>query len=452
MSLRRSATRVQKATHNSGRCWCVLKRRQRGNVSKATKPSAGQLVPQQRSGSDTEQIGATTQSRDVSPASNPVEEPVVVRREDSPEPSALAEWDRLVDTCPGTDVTQLSAWSRIRGLVGYRPTYLLAYRGNRLVGGALVLRRTLLRWIRIGYLPYGPLRAEGDSAPAAVSGAVVDELVALAGELTMMFVQPPEGATDVTDALLARGFRVSTAGIAPAGSYRVDLTPPIAEIRARFSKRLKSWTNRWESHGVTVRRGDERDLPLLCELMAHTAARHHFDPPSLDYVTTLYRELAAGEHAALFIGQVHNKPVCADVVTVVADMVRGRLGGFDGSGEASKLSVPAAVRWEILRWAKEHGHRWLDFGGLPEQMLYDMIDRGIHASDEWPSAQRAKLAFNGTAFRYPTPVELIRPAVVRTGYDFATRHRIGQRALALARNTLRGNRTAYHSGPRQAME
>jgi hypothetical protein len=426
-------------------------------VVKAIDPtvgSTGNLVPQQRTECEPNKMNTTSKLRRVRPTEHSVSmlepasgssgPPVTVRRETAPAPAVLARWDQLVDRSPGTDVTQLAAWATIRALVGYTPTYLLAFRGEVLVGGALVLRRTLLGLVSIGYLPYGPVIDQDSPARDAAAAALVDALTTLAGELTMTFVQPPEGAHDISNALLARGFRASSAGIAPAGSYRMDLTPPLEEIRAGFSKRLKSWTNRWESKGVTVRHGDERDLPLLHELMAYTAARQNFTPPSLEYMTALYHELAVDGHAALFVGEVHGKPVSADVVTMLggraAGMVRGRLGGFDGSGDTGKLSVPASVRWEIIKWAKQQGYRWLDFGGLPERMVDDMIDRGIRTSEDWPSAQRGKLAFNGTPFRYPTPVELIRPSVIRYGYDLALRRPVGKRAAAFVKNLLRGNR------------
>ena len=365
---------------------------------------------------------------------------VRVRRDDAPEAGVLAAWNELVLRTPGTDVTQLSAWATIRTKVGYRPCYLLAYRGERLVGGALILRRRLLGLLSIGYLPYGPVIASDVPERAAVVAAVVEELAAFTGTQRLMFIQPPEHAEDVSDALLAAGFRPSTAGIAPAGSYRVDLSPPLEQIRAGFSKRLKSWTNRWECKGVHVRRGDEADLALLISLMTRTGARQGFSPPPLDYVRTMYRELAALDTAAIFVGEVHGVPVSADMVTVCAGMVRGRLGGFDSSGEAGKLSVPAAVRWEIIKWARQSGHRYLDFGGLPESMLADMIDRGIHSSEEWPSAQRGKLAFNGQAFRYPTPVERIQPRWARWLYDYVMSHRGGLAVVATAKDLLRGNR------------
>src|SRR6476659_5050904 len=206
-------------------------------------------------------------SHDVSPGGH-VD---VVVRED-PGPDALRAWDLLVDRTPGTDVTQLSVWAGLRGRVGFTPRYLLAYRGDELVGGAQILTRRVPVLGVIGYLPYGPLVAPDTAAAADVQRALVDALVALGQRrLRILFVQPPEGAQDTSDELRHRGFRPSSAGIAPQGSIRIDLTADLAEIRSRFGKRLKSWTNRWESRGVTVRVGDKRDIPLLAELMASSA-------------------------------------------------------------------------------------------------------------------------------------------------------------------------------------
>jgi lipid II:glycine glycyltransferase (peptidoglycan interpeptide bridge formation enzyme) len=419
-----------------------------------TENSVGSVVPPPRTGSGTDRMDATNGASthwpgaDRNTADRPNTPtrptPVTVRWESAPDAATLAAWNAVVLRTAGTDVTQLSAWAAIRSLAGYSPRYVFAFQGGALVGGALILRRRLAGFLSIGYLPYGPVIDESVVSRSAVVTALVDELVGFARAQRLMFVQPPERAQDVSDALLARGFRPSKAGIAPAGSYRLDLTPPLEQIRAGFSKRLKSWTNRWAAKGVRVRQGDESDLALLVSLMTRTGARQGFRPPPLDYVRTMYRELGALGQVAIFVGEVDGVAVSADVVTVCAGMVRGRLGGFDGSGEAGKLSVPAAVRWEIIQWAKASGYRYLDFGGLPERMLVDMIDHGVHSSDGWPSAQRSKLQFNGHAFRYPTPVELVRPSLVRRAYDWGTSHAGGRRIVAAAKDILRGNRRHTH--------
>jgi lipid II:glycine glycyltransferase (peptidoglycan interpeptide bridge formation enzyme) len=375
-------------------------------------------------------------NHDVSPGGN-VE---VVTRED-PGPDALRAWDLLVDRTPGTDVTQLSVWAGLRSRVGFTPLYLLAYRDGELVGGAQILTRRVPVLGLVGYLPYGPLISPDAAASADVRRALVDAVAALGQRrLRILFVQPPEGAQDTSDELRHRGFRPSSAGIAPQGSIRIDLTEDLAKIRSRFGKRLKSWTNRWESRGVTVRAGDERDIPLLAELMTSSAQHQGYTPLPLDYMMALYRELAATGHAVLYVGEVDGVPVAADLMTGCGDMVRGRLSGFDRSGEAMRLSVPAAIRWEMIKWAKEQGYRWFDFGGLRPETLAALLDSSDYSADTVPTADQPKVTFGGTAFRYPSPVEMIRPAVLRTLYDVAWRSATGRRLFADVKSLLRGSR------------
>jgi hypothetical protein len=361
----------------------------------------------------------------------------VIARED-PGPDALHAWDLLVDRTPGTDVTQLSVWAGLRGRVGFTPLYLLAYQEGELVGGAQILTRRFPVLGSVGYLPYGPLVAPEAPATDAIRRALVDALVVLSRRrLRILFIQPPEGAQDTSDELLRRGFRPSSAGIAPQGSIRIDLTADLAEIRSRFGKRLKSWTNRWESRGVTVRTGTVEDMPLLAELMAGSAQHQGYTPLPLDYMTALYRELDATGHVVMFVGEVNGVPVAADLMTGCGEMVRGRLSGFDRSGEAMRLSVPAAIRWELIKWAKAQGYRWFDFGGLRPETLDALLDGQGLSADRLPAADQPKLTFGGTAFRYPTAVEMLRPAALRTAYDLAWRSAAGRRLFDEVQSLLR---------------
>ena len=357
---------------------------------------------------------------------------------DDPGVATLKAWDGLVQRTPGTDVTQLSAWARVRALCGYMPLYVMAHRAGELVGGAQILVRRLPLVGSIGYLPYGPLVDPAVVDAAAVRRELADCLRQLCrGRLRSLFVQPPEGADDLSDALLLRGFRPSCAGISPTGSLRIDLTDDLATIRSRFGRKLRSWPHRWEARGVTVTEGDEADIPVLVRLMAHSAQRQGFAMLPGHYVERLYRELAPTGNAVLFLGRVNGEPVAADLVTVCGDMIRGRLTGFERCGDAARLSVPAAVRWEVVKWGKQQGLRWLDFGGLAPTTLAALLD-GEAPPPEVALRDQPKLTFGGTAFRYPQAVELVAPAPLRVAYDLACRSRRGRSAIDRARVALRG--------------
>ena len=115
------------------------------------------------------------------------------------------------DVSPGTDVTQLSAWARVRGQVGFTPLYLFAGGGGRLLGGGQILG-SLPVLGRVGYLAYRPLVAADAPDPVAVRAALVGALERIGRPMVSgLFVQPPEDAFLVSADLLAPGFRRSAA-------------------------------------------------------------------------------------------------------------------------------------------------------------------------------------------------------------------------------------------------
>lgn len=365
--------------------------------------------------------------------------PVTVVVCGDPDPEVLAQWDAMVVGTPQADVTQVSVWARLRATVGYTPLYVLVWRGNSLVAGAQILCRRFPVLGTVGYLPYGPVIAPTAGGRGDVCRELGGALADIARRrLRMLFVQPPDGAGDVSAELLSRGFRPSCAEVAPSGSLRIDLAADEEVLRRGLTKRLRTWTRRWQARGVMVRRGNEQDLGLLIDLVGRSASYQGYEPLSGDYLRALYRTLALAGHVALFIGEVRGVPVAAELYTACGGMLRLRLRGLDRSAEAARLlSVPAAITWEAMRWAKAQGLRWFDFGGLRAPTLRALLD-GDADSGEAPSVDRFKTSFGGTAYRYPVPVEVIDSPVLRVTYDLIRRWPAGRQLVVAATRMARG--------------
>lgn len=356
-------------------------------------------------------------------------------------PGELARWDAFVDGIAGSDVSQLSGWARVRGGADFRPLQLLAWEGDALVGGVQVLLRRIPLLGEIGYVAYGPvLDPSGDRA--AVRDALGRALTRLArGHVRMLFVQPPLDGEDVTEDLVRRGFRPSRAGVAPASSLALDLDPDEESLRRGLSRQVCRWLDKWAGCGVTVRPGDARDLPILADLAAETA-RHQgdFEPLGAEYLQRLYAVLAEQGHVRLLVGEVDGVPSSATLFTACGGTLKARVTGMDRSGVAGRLSVPAAVHWEAALWAKRHGFRRLDFGGMPEESVSALIagDKNARAALDGPA--RFKASFGGRPYRFPQAVEMVRPAPVRWAYDLSRRDERGRKLLRMLRRRLRGGR------------
>lgn len=358
------------------------------------------------------------------------------------DPGLVDEWDRCVIDHPGADVTQHVGWGRLRSSVGFEPSFLLAFRDSRLVGGAQLLRKRVRLAGGIGYLPYGPLifaPDERDEVRRALCTALRD--LSWLG-LSALFVQPPDGAHDVTAELYDLGFQPSRAGIAPRASTRIDLTRPEHELRARLGRKLRRWTNRWEQRGVRVRQGDEGDLPLLARLLEHTAERHGFKPLSLSYLRRLYRELAPTGRARLFVAEIDGDPVAASLMTACGGVLKTRVSGFERSRATLELRAPAAVRWTAIRWAKAHGYDYFDFGGISERSGDALLSGERVNPGELPGPDQFKISFGGSAYRYPTPVELIESPALRHAYRLSKQVPGADRVQSLLRAAFRGGLAA----------
>jgi len=352
-----------------------------------------------------------------------------------PSESVLGVWDRFVAGAKGSDVTQLSGWAVVRRTAGYEPLYVFAWQSGVMVGGAQVMVRRIPLVGRIGYVAYGPVIAA--TAPRArVVAALADVFRELGrGRLRALFVQPIEGA-DVSAALLARGFRDSTAGVAPPATVRIDLSAGEEELRAGLSKRIRRWTGKWAKAGVTVRRGGVADLEILAELL-HRSARHQgFAELSPEYVRTLYRQFAESGHVEIFVGEVDGTPVAAELFTTCGGVLRCRLTGMDRSSPAVRLSVTSALDWEAMKWAKANGFTQFDLGGLSASTAALVAEGGFSCS-ALDGAARFKLGFGGRLYHYPRAVELFSSPVLRRAYDVLGSGSAGEALVDRARQWMR---------------
>ncbi len=281
------------------------------------------------------------------------------------------EWDDLVLGLPGAHLLQGAAWAAAREQLGWTPQRLAFRRAGRLVGTALVLRRSLpVPGLGIGYVPKGPLLAEWSSAAV---GDVARALAAWARDQRVLWLKlDPDVEADndaVARELEAAGFVPAEEQVQLPATMLVDLRGNDDELLARMHSKWRYNVRLAQRRGVQVREGSTDDLATFYRLYEETAARDHFVIRPLDYYRVLWEHLRRDQGAVLLLADVAGETVAGLVVCRY-----GRRAWFlyGASGARHRRDQPNhLLQWRAMQWAREHGCDTYDMWGAPSELRED---------------------------------------------------------------------------------
>ncbi len=287
-------------------------------------------------------------------------------------PSA-ADWDAFVSQHPAGHLLQFSPWATLKSQSGWRSqrVAVLGYPCDttdlhpQILAGAQVLLHHRFG-VSAAYVPRGPLLS-GDSA---VDDLLLKALHRLAQRHRAVFLrlepnrlEDDEHAATLHSWLLLRGFQpVET--IQPRSTIHLDLTPPVEQIFASFSKGHRADIRRAERLGVNVRIGTEADIGAFYAIMQATSARAAFGIHAEAYYRSAWCLFQPG---SLLLLAEHEGQVCAGHL-VFAD---GRAGLYlySGATEAGlKTGANHLLEWHAIRWARAQGCTTYDLWGIPDAL------------------------------------------------------------------------------------
>jgi lipid II:glycine glycyltransferase (peptidoglycan interpeptide bridge formation enzyme) len=328
------------------------------------------------------------------------------------------EWDRFLAATPGGNHLQSSLWGEVKSILGWQVVRVIATRDARIRGGAQILLRALPLVGSIGYVSRGPVLASDD---AALRDLVLRGLHAVAREHRTLFlvVQPPPGQEAVIPGLAARGFRRSGSLVEPhpTATVLMDLSNDEDTLLAAMKKATRYNVRLAGRRGVSVRDGDERDVPVFYRLLTMTSKRQGFAVPSEEYFREMLRIMGPDGHARIFLAELAGEPLSAALVIAFGGVVSYKRGAW--SGEHRHLHPNELLQWTVIRWAKQNGYRYYDLEGIDLAAV-----RPPHAATVPPDGSKRnsvsvfKLGFGGDVVLSPGAYEWIHNPVLRRGYHW----------------------------------
>lgn len=331
--------------------------------------------------------------------------------------SPAALWNKIIRHFPGVHLLQTWEWGHAKSQFGWVPMYVLWEQeggytlltecdltqfvsrntlnidDHKITAAAMVLKRTIpvrgfAKRMCVLYVPKGPLldwaddiqrqRVLGDLQKIAKQrGAIfikIDPDVSLGSGMPGSPQETPDltGAS-VRDLLQSNHWRFSEEQVQFRNTCIIDLSGSEQDLLANMKQKTRYNIRLAERKGVTVRRGDLSDIPLLYQMYTETSLRDDFIIREENYYhavlqTFMVNPVMQGLNQPAvqpLIAEVDGMPIAAVVIFLFA----GKAWYLYGmSGEAHREKMPNyLLQWEAIRLAKGMGCQVYDLWGAPDR-------------------------------------------------------------------------------------
>lgn len=275
------------------------------------------------------------------------------------------EWDEFLAGCGFRGHhEQTSRWAAVMRPAGWRAVRIVLRREGKIIGGAQILIQSKRFLGSIVYVRWGPCFADDDPLARRIW---VDKLHAWAKALRAAFVViNPNCAHD--DALVSflrhKGYRPKKENLPPwnltYATLLVDLSKPLDVIFSEMRTEWRRHIRRGIKSGLGFRTGGEKDLPAFFELMKCTAKRRGEapNPSSLLFFQHLWQAFHPRDWIRLLLIEKAHQLVSAAVIFPFGTTVRFWKYGW--SGEYQELRPNHFLYWQLIKYAKDGGHKSLD--------------------------------------------------------------------------------------------
>jgi peptidoglycan pentaglycine glycine transferase (the first glycine) len=309
------------------------------------------------------------------------------------ESNAQSMWDELIAAEPGGHVLQSWAWGELKSRFGWH--------AQRVAAGpayAQILYRSLPGGLgTIAYVPRGPVADLGN--PTAFQ-ALLDAIRPLAWQQRAICLKiEPDLEDDPHWAAQLRslGFCTSPQQVQPRRTVVVDLDAPAEDLLGRMKQKTRYNIRLAARRGVTIRPGDETDLPAFFQLMEVTAERDAFGIHTEAYYRAAYQLFVPKNKGRLLLAECEGRLLAGLVVFAFGDKACYMYGA--SSDEQRNLMATYLLQWKAMQWAQERGCRAYDLWGVPDKDEERLETEFTRRSDGLWGVYRFKRGFGGRLVR-----------------------------------------------------
>lgn len=305
-----------------------------------------------------------------------------------------ATWDAAVQEMGG-DLLQSWMWGEFKRLHGWNVERVQVDGPHGVSMAQILLRQRV--GLCLGYLPRGPIIPAGD--PGVDLLRAVDEVCSR--ERVVMLVVDPKHPLPAAWSTVEGGFVSGPTPFQAAQTVCVPLGSD-DELLTQMRKDTRYNITSAQRNNVVVERAmaDSASLDVFYRLLQDTSSRNGFRIHPRQYYADFLRIF--DQRAELLFSRVDG--------VVTAGLISARDGRearsmYAGSATGSRVRGDTALlRFEAMRWAREHGCKTFDLGGIAAAVP-NVADDEIEAGRELAGVRNFKVGFGGDVITFPATIE-----------------------------------------------
>ncbi len=265
-------------------------------------------------------------------------------------------------------------WGEIKAMHGWQPNRFLVKEKDKYIAGFQLLTRKIhpLVPITIGYTPRGPFfdidSVDLDRLLYTVETVAKNRNCAYV-KVDADLEETSPGGIKWTAALKQNNWRFSPQQPQMKNTGITDLLPddPKGEekLLAAMKKTWRYNTRSSVRRGVSVRRGNAKDIAKFYALYKETGTRHRFSIRSSEYYKEVYRAFSGGGLSdSLILLAEHSQeeePLGSAIFVKFGDKCWYLFAASSDKRRADMPNYP--LQWEALKWARSTGAKVYDWGG-----------------------------------------------------------------------------------------
>lgn len=280
-------------------------------------------------------------------------------------------WSNFSRELPISHLLQTAEWAEIKQRYGWQHKFLKI---TGVAGASVLLREQrlvpFLPSLKVLYSPRGPLI---DWENLSGVETVLDALEAEAKILKGIFIKiDPEVHADevwgesVVGILKRRGWIPSNDQIQFRNTMWMDLQPAEDELLAAMKQKTRYNIRLAQKKGITVRRGNRDDLPLLYKMFAETSVRDRFVIRNETYYLDVWGTFIDKGMAFPLLAEVEGEMI-AGLILFVTNHRAYYLYGMSANKFRERMPNHL-LQWDAIRLAKSLGCTLYDLWGAPDEL------------------------------------------------------------------------------------